>query len=160
MEDVTASDRIAGHQGDDGLGHAPHVALKLQDVEPRDAVTTDVAGVAPHLLIASGAEGIYTVRRRPLTRQEDHADVRILPRVTERVLEVQERFGTEGVSTLRAIDRDSCDAVRTLVCDVLVFPDDLPLRRRILLDRIAGLRLSLLHFTGTRSFSHSCLHRD
>src|SRR6185295_8612996 len=83
-----------------------------------------VAGVAAHVLVTARAEG-----ERSLARQDDHAHRGVLARPLERVRDLDERLGTEGVPHLRPVDRDLRDPVRGLVADVLVVAGRLPVGR-------------------------------
>src|SRR5690606_2981898 len=71
VEHVAAADRVASDHRDDGLGQAADLLLQVEDVQARDAVAADVAGVAAHFLVAAGAEGVG-----PLAGEDDHADLR------------------------------------------------------------------------------------
>jgi len=55
---VAATDGVAGHHGDDGLGKAADLHLEVEDVEAADAARVLVAVVPAHLLAAAGAEGL------------------------------------------------------------------------------------------------------
>ena len=68
-------------------------------------VVADVAVVAADALVAAGAE-----RLGALAGEHDDADLRVVARALERVLELEERPGPEGVAHLGPADRDLGDA--------------------------------------------------
>ena len=57
VQHVPTANRVAGDQCDDRLGERPDELLQVEHVETRHAVAPDVAGVAPHALVAARAEG-------------------------------------------------------------------------------------------------------
>ena len=104
-----------GDHRDDRLGRAADLDLQVEHVEPADAVVADVAVVAADPLVAARAE-----RQRPLAGEHDHADVPVVARPVEGVLELEEGLGPEGVAHLGPADRDLGDALGEVVPDVAV----------------------------------------
>jgi hypothetical protein len=79
MEDVAAADGVTGDHRHDGLRQSPDLDLQVEHVQPadpagRDRVVAEVAVVAADLLVPAGRE-----RLRALPRQDDDADVGIVP---------------------------------------------------------------------------------
>ena len=124
MEDVPTADGVAGHHGDDGLGHGADGALHIQNIQARHAVFTDVAGISAHFLVAAGAEGV-----RAFPGQDDHAHLGVFMRGVEGVEHFMHGLGTERVADLGAVDRDFRDAavVRCFILDIRIFPGGGPL---------------------------------
>ena len=109
MQHVTAADGVAGDHRDDRLGQAADLHVQIGDEEPADAplpdlIVTDVAGVAPGLLVAARAEG-----QRSFAGQNDHADLGILSGDGERMGQFLDCLRPERVADLRAVDRDLGD---------------------------------------------------
>ena len=52
VEHMSAADGVAGHHGHDRLGQATDLDLQVEDVQPTDAVGTDIAVVTPDPLVA------------------------------------------------------------------------------------------------------------
>ena len=75
---------------------------------------TDVAAVAADALVAARAE-----RLGPCAGEQHHADRRVVARMGEGVLQLDDRLGPEGVAHLGPIDRDLGDALEVFVADVL-----------------------------------------
>ena len=115
MQHVPAADRVARDHRDDRLRQAADLDLEVEHVEPADAVVTHVAVVAADPLVAARAE-----RVRPFAGEHDHADVAVVARPLEGVLELEEGLGPEGVAHLRPADRDLGDPLGRLVADVAV----------------------------------------
>ena len=119
VQHVAAANGETGDLGDDRLGQPAHLDVQVGDVEAPDAgraggVRHLVAGVAADVLIAAGAEGV-----RALAGEDDHADLGVLASALERVGDLDQRLGPEGVADLRAVDGDLGDAVAAqLVADV------------------------------------------
>ena len=108
VEHVPAADRVAGHHRDDRLRQPAHLDVEVGHVEAADArAAGHVAGVAAHVLVAARAEG-----ERALAGEDDHADGGVLARPLERVRDLDERLGAEGVPHLGPVDRDLRDPVR------------------------------------------------
>src|ERR687896_3253 len=100
VQHVSAADRIAGDHGDDRLGSAAHLHVEVGHVEAPDlGAAGDVAGVPAHALVAAGAEG-----EGALAGEDDHADVGVLAGALERVRDLDQGLGPEGVADLGAVD--------------------------------------------------------
>ena len=112
---MAATDRVAGHHRDHRLGRAPDLHLEIQDVEPPDPERVLVAVVAPDALVAAGAEGQVSG-----AGEDDHADLGVVPRDSERLAQLEERGRPKRVPHLGAVDRDPGDPVHRVVQDVLV----------------------------------------
>ena len=134
MKHVAAADGVARDHGDYRLGRATDLDLKVEDIEPPDAllgdvVVSDVAVVAADHLVAAAAEGPVT-----LAGEDDDADAVVIARLVEGVGDLEERLGPESVALVRAIDGDlgdtGCISRRVLVTDIAVVPDAHPLARR------------------------------
>jgi hypothetical protein len=120
VEHVPAADGVPGDHGHHRLGQPADLDLQIGDVEPADrarlAGVGEVAGVAPHPLVAAGAE-----RVRALTGQDDHPDLGVLPGDHERIGDLDQGLRAERVADLGAADRHLGDAVLAdLQADVLV----------------------------------------
>ena len=108
MEHVAAADGVAGHHGHDRLRAAAgsgRGGRSRGSGRRRDLVVAHVAGVAPHPLVAAGAE-----RPSALTGEDDHADVGILAGQVERADDLDDRVRAERVPDLGPVDRDLGDA--------------------------------------------------
>src|SRR5215472_618102 len=112
VQDVTAPDCVAGDHRDDRLGGAPDLDLEVEDVEPADATFVPVAVVTPDPLVTPRAEGLGAG-----AGQDDDADAWVVPSDVERVAELEQRPGTEGVANVGAIDCDPGDPVDRVVPD-------------------------------------------
>ena len=115
VQHVPAADGIAVHRGDDRLRDHADDGVQLRDAKLRVAGAVLVAVLAAHLLVAAARERLVA-----RARQDDHADVVVLPRVLERLDHLVDRQRTEGVAHLRTVDRDGRDAAALLVEDVRV----------------------------------------
>jgi hypothetical protein len=80
--------------------------LEIEHIESRHSVSTDVSGVSPHFLIASGAKRI-----RSFSRQNDDTDLRVLMRKVKGLEHLLHRERTEGISHFGPVDGDFSDAV-------------------------------------------------
>ena len=128
VQHVAAADRVASDHGDDRLGDGSDLALQVQYVEARHPVVADVAAVAADALVAAGTE-----RHLAGACQDDHAHGSVLVRLTEGVLQLEQRLGSEGVADLGAIDCDLGDAIGDLVENVAVFLNAAPFDRHAVL---------------------------
>ena len=133
VQHVATADGVASDHGDYRLGRATDLDLKVEDIEPPDAllgdvIVPDVAVVAADHLVAAAAEGPVT-----LAGEDDDADAVVIARLIEGVGDLEERLGPEGIALVRAIDGDLGDAGgiarRVLVTDIAVVPDAHPLAR-------------------------------
>ncbi len=113
MQHVTAADRVAGDHRDHRLRQAADLHLEVEHVQAADALVVAVAVVAAHALVAAGAERIGS-----LAGEEDDTDLGIVARDLERVAELEQGAGPEGVAHLGPADRDLGDPVCGLVGDV------------------------------------------
>ena len=89
---------------------------------PDPRLLRHVAGVAPYALVAPGAEG-----ERAFTREDDDANLGVLPRPVEPVGQLDHCLGPEHVAHLGPVDRDLRDPLGGLEADVLVFARGLPI---------------------------------
>ena len=128
MQGVPAPDRVPGDHCHHRFRQPADLDLEIEDVETADAVVADVAVVAADALVAARAERLGT-----FAREHDHADGGIAPGALERVLELEEGAGPEGVPHLGATDRELGDALGDLVADVAVLGvgGGLPRQRRL-----------------------------
>ena len=126
MEDVPASDGVAGHHGDNGLGHAPDEPLELEHVQPGDPVGAYVSRIPTDRLVPPGAERVLAVPRRSVPGEEHHAHLGIVPGVLEGFQQLEDRLGPEGVPDLRPVEGDPGDPVGLVIGDVLELPDLAP----------------------------------
>src|SRR5262249_9208209 len=114
VEDVPAADRVAVHRRDDRLRDVTDRLMEILHVEADFRAGPDalVASLAAARLIAAGAEG-------PVAGpgQDYGADRAVGPRVAQRVRQLVDRLGAEGVQYLRAVDREGRDALCLLVQD-------------------------------------------
>src|SRR4051794_4712662 len=121
VEHVAAADRVPGDHRHDRLRAAAHLDLQVEDVQPPDAllgdrVVADVAVVATDALVAAGAERLVA-----LAGEDDDADGRVVLRERERLAQLEQGLGPEGVAHLGPVDRDLRDALAVeLVADVRV----------------------------------------
>ena len=124
VEDMPSADGIAGHHGDDRLGHGADGALHVQNVQARYAVFADVARISAHFLVAAGTEGV-----RAFPGEDDHAHLGVFMCRVEGVEHFMDGLGAEGVPDLGAVDRYFWDAavVRGFILDVRIFPGGGPL---------------------------------
>src|SRR5205085_6905629 len=114
MQHVTAADRVACDHRDHRLRKTSNLFLDIENVEPRNAFGVDVAGFAAYALIATGTERLV-----PLAGEDHHADVGVVAREIEGLLQFADRLGPEGIAHLGTIDRDLANAVfRPLIFDV------------------------------------------
>ncbi len=67
-------------------------------------IVVEIAGVAAHALVAARAERVRTV-----AGQHDHADVRVLARILQRLGDLDDRSWAKGVAHLGSRDRDLRD---------------------------------------------------
>src|SRR5262249_36777549 len=88
-------------------------------------VLADVAAVAAHLLVAAGAEGLATG-----AGQQDDTDFVVLVGDVERLEQLEDGLGPEGVAHLRSVDGDAGDPLEALVEDVLELADPTPVVRQ------------------------------
>ena len=112
MQDVPATDRVAGDHGDDRLGQAAYLYLQVEHVEPPDSarshgIVADVAVLAADALVAARAEGV-----RALAGKDYDADLRIVARLVKGPRELEERLGPECVAHLGATYRQLRDPAR------------------------------------------------
>src|ERR1700722_8841843 len=126
MEDMAATDGVAGDHGDDRFGNTAHQDLQIEHVEAPDPllahlVVTDVPVVAADRLVAPGAEGVGT-----LAAEDDDPDLRIVAGPGEGIGQLEECLRPEGVATLGTADGQLGHAFGHLVADVgersLFFP--------------------------------------
>src|SRR5665809_66990 len=108
----------------DWLGCPPDLHLKVEDVEPPDTLLVLVAVVAPHTLVAAGAEGLVAG-----PREDDDSDGGVVPGDVEGVTQLEERLRPEGVADLGPVDGDPGDPGGGVVEDVLVFAAAIPIHR-------------------------------
>src|SRR5690606_33367467 len=105
VQDVAAADSVAVDKGDDRDRQGADLTLEVQDVEPGDAVGSDVApGVALVTLVAAGAE-----RPVPGPGEQHASDRRVVADPREGVDELADRFRPERVVDLGPVDRDLRD---------------------------------------------------
>jgi hypothetical protein len=140
VQHVATADRVARDHGHDGLRQATDLDLEVQDVEPPDALARDhvvaqVAVAAPHRLVAARAEGVVA-----LTGEHDDPDGGVVSCPVERVGQLEEGLGTEGVASLGPADGDPGDALGHVVGDVgVLIAERLPLRERDGSERLDGV---------------------
>ena len=95
--------------------------LSAEETAIRVHATLLRGGAEKHDLDATALVAARAERERPLAREHDHADRRVLARPLERVRDLDDRLRPERVAHLRPVDRDLRDAVAAeLVADVLV----------------------------------------
>ena len=128
MQHVAASDRISRHHGEHGLGEAPYLDLKIQDVQPADTLGIEVAVITPNSLVTTGAEGLG-----PGAGEQDDSDRGIVSRDLEGARQLEERRRSKGVAHLRPVDGELGDAACGLVADVLPLSRRDPVHRTSLL---------------------------
>lgn len=75
--------------------------LKIEDIEARDAVVADVAGVAANSLVAARAE-----REIAFAGEDDHADLWVFMRHIKSTQHFGDGFRSECVAHFGAVDRD------------------------------------------------------
>src|SRR5438067_6197205 len=122
VEHVPAADGVAGDHGHDRLRQAADLLLYVEDVEARDALGVDIAGLPAHALIAAGAERLIA-----FAGEDDDADLRVVAGHVEGLLQLADGERAKGVAHLRPVDGDLGDAVGgALVLDVLELMDGLP----------------------------------
>ena len=124
MKNVSAADGVARDHGNDRLGKAADLFLHIKDVEPRDAIGSNIAAIAAHLLVTTGAESLVA-----LAGQNDHADRGVVAAMIERIFHFFHGLRTEGIAHLGTVDRDLGDpVVRLLELEVGVVLDFVPSR--------------------------------
>src|SRR4051794_34249602 len=127
VEDVAAAHRIAGDHRDHRLRQAPDLHVQVPDVEAPnsalcDVVVADVAVVAADPLIPARTEGVLAG-----AGEDDRADLEVVSGPVERVAELREGLGPEGIPHLRPVDCDLRDPSGLLVEDVGEVPGACPL---------------------------------
>ena len=80
LENMAASNGVAGDHGDEWLGAVSHLALQVEDVESVGAEIVGVASFASYRLIASRAKGLLT-----LPREDNDADISVVASASESV---------------------------------------------------------------------------
>ena len=118
MQNMATTDGVAGDHRDDGFRQGADFFLQIEHVEARDAVLTDVAGVAADLLVAAGAK-----REIASTGENDGSDFRVLVGEVEGDEHFLHRERAERIAHFRAVDGDFGNApfIRGFITDVLEF---------------------------------------
>jgi hypothetical protein len=127
MEHMPAPDRITGHEGNHRLRHAPDVALKFEDIQPGKAIPANITRLSTNPLVSSGAEGILTVLRWSIPREEDNSNRGILSRIADGLLEFLLSLGAEGIPHLWPIEGAPRHPIALVIGDVLISSDFDPL---------------------------------
>jgi hypothetical protein len=131
VEDVAATDRIAGDHRDHGLREPPDLDVQVADVEAADAtlgdlVVPDIAVVAADPLVAAGAEGLVA-----RAGEDDLPDLEVVAGQGEGLAQLGQRLRAERVADLGPVDRDLRDPLGLLVADVAEVGCAAPLDRRV-----------------------------
>ena len=122
VQNVAAADREAVHQRDNRDRQRPDLALQVQDVEASQPVVADVPAATLDVQVAARAEGLVSCAGK-----EDAADRSVIANASEGVDQLGHGLRSEGISNLRAVDRDESDSgARMFVADVAVFHDRRP----------------------------------
>jgi hypothetical protein len=121
VEDVTATNGVAGDHRNHGLRQAPDLDLEVEHVQAARALRIDVAVLASDPLVAARAE-----RLGPGSGEDDDPDPGIVPRDLEGSRHLEDSGWPERVSDLGPVDGDLGDAVPRLVDDVFVPPGASP----------------------------------
>src|SRR4029450_5130223 len=108
------ADGVPRHHGDDRLGQPANLDLEIKDVQPSDPLLVPVSVVPSDPLVSTGTEGV-----RALPREDHHADLGIVSGPSERLRELGQGPGAEGVSDLGPGDGDLGHPLRRLVPHVL-----------------------------------------
>ena len=131
MQHLPTTHGIPRHQSDHHLGQAANDPLQIQDVQPWEAIVTDVTTIATHALVTARAKGMGAIFRRANPRQQHHTDGPVIADTGERITELIHRLRAKGIALGGAIDRHPgnpfCGAVYQ---DVLVAPPRLPFGQR------------------------------
>lgn len=118
MKDVPAPDRVSSDQSDHHLRHRTDQLLQIEDVQSRDTLVVDITGCPPNPLVASRAEGIFSIAVGPGSGQQNHPNLWIFTSIEERLDHLVNRPGTKSIALGRSIDRHLRDAIRLVIEDI------------------------------------------
>jgi hypothetical protein len=113
VQHLAAADGVARHQGDHHLGQAADQPLQVEHVQPGQALFVDVAAVAPHALVTTGAKGMHPIGGRPGAGEQHHPDGGVVAHPREGIKQLAHRAGPEGIALLGPVDGDAGDALLT-----------------------------------------------
>ena len=135
VKHLATADRVPGHQGDHHLRQAADQALQVEHVESGQARVVEVTPVAPHALVAAGAEGPHPIGGGAVAGEQHHPDAGVIADPGQGITEFLHRAGSEGVALFRSVDADPGDALLAAQeADVAVCAYGFPLHR----GRLAG----------------------